>query len=304
MTFGSQTSTQSSAPYMYPSSDRRDNTGATRGKSKAAAIAAPRSGTTAGAQHVQRIALFDANPDYSREVMKFLQQHNIETYRQERGESAVRTIAESCPDLVLLDLSLPGKSGLEICRELRARNINTPILLLSALESDMSDLDEVLGLEMGADGYIHKPINHRVLLARIRAVLRRQCQAKAPQAAGDVVAFGELCIRRKAREVTLYGQVVPLTFGEFELLCLFAEHVGDVLDRPRIATLMPGNKKRGKGPVKDRSVDALVSRLRTKLGDDMAPTPRIVSVRAKGYLFRPMAGAQTGSREFSGAAAD
>ncbi len=244
-----------------------------------------------GCDYAQRIALFDANPAYSQEMTDFLQQHNIDTYHQGRGENAVRWIAEHCPDLVLLDITLPGKNGIEICRELRALDIATPVLLLSALPGDV---DEVLGLEMGADGYLRKPVPHRVLLARIRAALRGRAQPQATRSAGDVLAFGGLRICHSTREVLLYEQPVRLTFGEFELLWLLALHAGEVLDRESIVRVLRGQggrssgKSDGKnGTLKDRSVDAIVSRLRIKLGDDQALTPRIVTVRANGYMLRP-----------------
>ncbi|MDY6922137.1 MAG: response regulator [Pseudomonadota bacterium] len=199
------------------------------------------------------------------------------------GAQAISAIIDRQPDLVVLDLMLPGADGLEVCKSVRDK-FNKPILMLTARTDDV---DQVLGLEMGADDYVAKPVKPRVLLARIRALLRRSDSADAQQekAGGDAgknrLEFGDLVIDNSAREVWLGGDAVDLTSAEYDLLWLLASNAGTILSREEIFERLRGIQYDGQ----DRSIDVRVSRIRPKVGDDPMNPRRIKTVRSKGYLF-------------------
>ena len=184
------------------------------------------------------------------------------------------------PDLVVLDLMLPGEDGLSICRQLRPR-YEGPILMLTARSDDM---DQVLGLEMGADDYVCKPVRPRVLLARIRALLRRSEPGEVePLPAGEVrrLQFGPLLVDSARREAFLGGALIELTSAEFDLLWLLAANAGRILSREEIFASLRGIEYDGQ----DRSIDVRISRIRPKIGDDPMHPRLIKTVRSKGYLF-------------------
>jgi two-component system, OmpR family, response regulator RstA len=191
------------------------------------------------------------------------------------GNEAIRRIPAEQPDLVVLDLMLPGADGLTVCREVR-RQFRNPILMLTARTDDM---DQILGLEMGADDYVPKPVKPRLLLARIRALLRRiESDGETPPSRLD---FGNLVIDNSAREVILDGMSVEMTSAEYDLLWLLASHAGTVLSRETIFERLRGIQYDGQ----DRSIDVRISRIRPKVGDDPDNPKRIKTVRSKGYLF-------------------
>jgi DNA-binding response OmpR family regulator len=210
----------------------------------------------------------------------YLEQNGLRVSVEERGDRAMERFAREKPRLVLLDLLLPGKDGLSICRELR-RVHDVPILILTARDTD---LDHVIGLEAGADDYVMKPVDPMVLLARVRALLRRAERGAA--AAGERKAdlmLGALRISETSREVWLQGQPVSLTTQEFELLSLLAHRAGELVSRDEVFRTMRGIDYDGL----DRSIDGRVSKLRRKLGDDAAAPTRIKTVWGKGYLLVP-----------------
>lgn len=191
------------------------------------------------------------------------------------GNEAIRRIPAEQPDIVVLDLMLPGADGLTVCREVR-RQYRNPILMLTARTDDM---DQILGLEMGADDYVAKPVKPRLLLARVRALLRRlEPDAESPPSR---LEFGNLVIDNSAREVILNGQSVEMTSAEYDLLWLLASHAGTVLSRETIFERLRGIQYDGQ----DRSIDVRISRIRPKVGDDPDNPRRIKTVRSKGYLF-------------------
>jgi two-component system response regulator RstA len=195
------------------------------------------------------------------------------------GLAAIQRIREDAPDLVVLDLMLPGADGLAVCREVRPAFKN-PILMLTARTDDM---DQVLGLEMGADDYVAKPVKPRVLLARIRALLRRvDGEPEAtPAASARRLEFGDLVIDDSARAVLLANVPVDLTSAEYDLLWLLASNAGKILSREEIFERLRGIPYDGQ----DRSIDVRISRIRPKIGDDPENPRRIKTVRSKGYLF-------------------
>lgn len=192
------------------------------------------------------------------------------------AQAAARIIAEQ-PDLVILDLMLPGLDGLQVCRLLRADSAGLPILMLTARDDSH---DQVLGLEMGADDYVTKPCEPRVLLARVRTLLRRSSLSE-PQAANDQIVMGNLCIDLSERTVTWREQAVELSSGEYNLLVVLARHAGEVLSRDQILQRLRGIEFNGT----DRSVDVAISKLRRKFDDNAGEARKIKTVWGKGYLF-------------------
>jgi two-component system response regulator RstA len=161
--------------------------------------------------------------------------------------------------MVVLDVMLPGADGLTICREVRP-HYHQPILMLTARTEDM---DQVLGLEMGADDYVAKPVQPRVLLARIRALLRRTDKAPEDEVA-QRIEFDDLVIDNGGRSVTLNGELVDFTSAEYDLLWLLASNAGRILSREDIFERLRGIEYDGQ----DRSIDVRISRIRPKIGDD------------------------------------
>ena len=210
----------------------------------------------------------------------YLEQNGMRTAVEGRGDRAIERFVRERPRLVLLDLLLPGKDGLSICRELR-RHHDVPILMLTARDTD---LDLVIGLEAGADDYVMKPVDPMVLLARVRALLRRveRGTAGSGERKADLM-LGALRISETSREVWLSGKPVALTTQEFELLSLLAHRAGELVSRDEVFRSMRGIDYDGL----DRSIDGRVSKLRRKLGDDAAAPTRIKTVWGKGYLLVP-----------------
>lgn len=216
-------------------------------------------------------------------VQDYLQQQGFEVLIEPRGDTAPMRIAREKPDLIILDLMLPGKDGLSVCQLVRPV-FHGPILILTAREDDM---DQVAGLEMGADDYVKKPVEPRVLLARVRAMLRRY-EKIAPVAntvsediTADRLNFGVLDIRRSSHAVMLDGRNIAMTTNEFELLWHLAVNAGRVLSRETLYNELRGIDYDGL----DRSMDVMVSRLRKKLDDDAASPRRIKTIWGQGYLF-------------------
>ncbi len=215
---------------------------------------------------------------------EYLQSNGLQVSVEGDGAVAVDRIKTEQPDLVILDLMLPGEDGLSICRLVRPY-YSGPIIMLTARDDD---LDQVLGLEMGADDYLSKPVRPRVLLARIHALLRRLKDISAPKAAGGLesdelsrVTFANLVVDNSMREAWLNEDPIDLTSAEFDLLWLLSSNAGRVLSREEIFTALRGIEYDGQ----DRSIDVRVSRIRPKIGDDPLQPKRIKTVRSKGYLF-------------------
>jgi len=225
-----------------------------------------------------RVLLVEDDIRLSELISEYLQQDHFKVMVQHRGDTAVQHFDASAVDIVILDLMLPGINGLEVCSRLR-QHFAGPILILTAKNSD---IDHVLGLELGADDFVSKPIEPPVLLARIRALLRRSRRSAASGSAPpDELVFGALRIHVASHQVTLGGRDVDLTTQEFELLLLLARHAGRVLSRDDIYSNTRGITYDGL----DRTVDVRISRLRRKLGDTPEHPFRIKTVWGKGYLF-------------------
>jgi len=208
-------------------------------------------------------------------VKDYLESHGFQVVIEEVGHAVPRAVYSLSPDIVILDVMLPGKDGLTICKEIRPR-YEGPILILSARDSDG---DQVSGLEYGADDYVIKPAEPRVLLARIRALLRRYQQPEEKEQ--SEIHFGTLSIFVSSREVQLGGEAVALSSHEFDMLLTFAKQPGKVLSREYLFNIIYGRPYDGM----DRTIDVRVSQLRKKLGDHSDDPTRIKTVWGRGYLF-------------------
>ena len=210
---------------------------------------------------------------------EYFRQNGLSVALESRGDRAIARFREERPRVVLLDLMLPGADGLSLCHELR-QIFKGPILIFTARDSD---IDQVIGLEAGADDYVAKPVDPMVLLARTRALLRRTEQHVTPVETVSDIVLGGLRISDASQQVWLDGKQVDLTTQEFELLCLLARNAGRVLSRKAIFRSMRGIEYDGL----DRSIDGRISKLRRKLGDSATRPARIKTVWGKGYLLVP-----------------
>jgi len=227
-----------------------------------------------------RILIVEDDERLAELTREYLESNGLEVTVENHGGRAVERIRNDQPDLVVLDLMLPGEDGLSICRRVRPF-YSRPIIMLTARTDD---LDQVLGLEMGADDYISKPVKPRVLLARIRAMLRRATEISNSEESAEEATrlqFNDLVVDRSMREAWLNDVSIDLTSAEFDLLWLLSSNAGRVLSREEIFTALRGIEYDGQ----DRSIDVRVSRIRPKIGDDPIHPRRIKTVRSKGYLF-------------------
>ena len=190
-------------------------------------------------------------------------------------------LAADSVDLLVLDLMLPGEDGLAICRRLRANNVTTPVIMLTARGDEV---DRIIGLEMGADDYLPKPFNPRELLARINAVLRRHEHSPESESAGkETFSFGEFVFDTSTRSLSKNGMQITITSGEFALLKVFTEHPRQPLSRDRLMQLARGREL----DVFDRSIDVQVSRLRRIVEPDPAHPRYLQTMWGFGYVFIP-----------------
>ncbi len=226
----------------------------------------------------KRILIVDDDPELRELLRGYLGGNGYDVDAAEDGAAMRSRIAAAAPDLVILDLMLPGEDGLALCRELRAES-SLPILMLTARGEDT---DRIVGLEMGADDYLPKPFNPRELLARIRSILRRAGENAAREAPARAFAFAGWTLDLGARHlVGADGVVVPISNGEFKLLRAFAENPFRVLTRDQLMDVLAGREA---GPF-DRSVDVMVHRLRRRLDDDAREPQLIKTVRSEGYML-------------------
>jgi two-component system OmpR family response regulator len=223
------------------------------------------------------LLIVDDDPEIRDLLAHFLREHGFQVSVAAEGEEMLQLLQDSEPDLVVLDLMLPGEDGLSLCRRLSA-DYTVPIIMLTAVAEEA---DRIVGLEMGADDYLTKPFNPRELLARIRAVLRRVGQSAAGDR-GQLVSFQGWQLDLGRRELKREdGTLVPLSAGEFRLLQVLAEHPQQVLSRDFLLERTHGRES---GPY-DRSVDIQLSRLRRKIEDNPREPGIIKTVRSGGYMF-------------------
>ena len=221
------------------------------------------------------------------DILKFnLEKEGYQVVCALDGEEAVQLAFSEDPDLILLDLMLPLKDGLDVCREVRSK-LDTPIIMLTAKDSE---IDKVLGLEMGADDYVTKPFSTREILARVKAHLRRQAKASSPPVEsgnGQTLRIHELTVDNEMYVVYKNGAPLDLTHREFELVYYMGKNCGKVMTREHLLQAVWGFEYLGDM----RTVDVTIRRLREKLEDDPSHPEYIITRRGLGYLMRnPRAG--------------
>jgi DNA-binding response OmpR family regulator len=216
-------------------------------------------------------------------VVEYLGQSGFEVTHAADGEVGLEQLQLIQPELVILDLMMPGIDGLEVCRRIRALQgdvARVPVLMLTAKGDPM---DRIIGLELGADDYLPKPFEPRELLARVRAVLRRRGETGSASVSRStpVMRFGSLDIDRDARTVQVAGLACELTSYQFDLLVAMAERAGRVLTRDQIMEAVRGRELEAF----DRSIDVHIGRIRNAIEVDSKDPKRILTVRGVGYVF-------------------
>ncbi|CAH1680924.1 Regulatory protein VirG [Hyphomicrobiales bacterium] len=226
------------------------------------------------------ILVVDDDPQIRLLVSRFLQRHGYQVTGAPDGRVMMDVVARTSFDLIVLDLMLPGRSGVELCRDVRMTS-QVPIVMLTARSEES---DRIIGLEGGADDYVTKPFSPRELLARIRAVLRRTRSRNATEIRrSEIVLFDGWSMDLRRRELqSPSGTLVDLSTGEFDLLVAFVEHANRVLSRE---ALMQFAKARSSGDPFDRTIDVQISRLRRKLEAVTNGSQLIKTVRGSGYVF-------------------
>ncbi len=245
---------------------------------------------TALAEDHGHVLVVDDDPQIRLLVARFLQRHGYKVTGAPDGRVMLDILARAAVDLVILDLMLPGRSGFELCGDIRATS-QVPIVMLTARSEES---DRIIGLEVGADDYVTKPFSPRELLARVRAVLRRSRATRNREAgrASELVVFDDWTLDLRRRElVSPAGTLVDLSTGEFDLLVAFVEHANRVLSRE---ALMQFAKTRTSDDPFDRTIDVQISRLRRKLEADAQGSQLIKTVRGAGYMFTPSVRARQG----------
>jgi len=228
----------------------------------------------------ERILLVEDDVELATLTADYLRGHGYEVGVEHDGLQASERIPAENPNLVILDVMLPGMDGLDVCRKVRER-YRGPILMLTARTDQ---LDQILGLELGADDYVCKPVSPRLLAARVKALLRRQSQSEDSDSAGSnsqYLAFDDLVLDNSSRSVTLDNTELDLSTLEYDLLWLLANNAGKVLSRTEVFEELRGIEYDGQ----NRFVDISISQLRAKLGDNQSKPARIKTIRSKGYLF-------------------
>jgi DNA-binding response OmpR family regulator len=226
--------------------------------------------------HTPQVLVVDDDLEIRRLLARYVQEQGFRVQLAAKCVEVRQRLATHQIDIIVLDVMLPDGSGLDLCRDLRAKLLNIPIILLTALKEDV---DRIIGLEIGADDYLGKPFNPRELVARIRAVLRRGQDNRSAPAGAERYLFEGFTADPLARTVTdPDGGEVELTGAEFDLLLTFLGRPGRVLSRDQLLDLTRGRD----GDVLDRSIDVLIGRLRRKLSDGGA-TQVFKTVRNGGY---------------------
>lgn len=221
------------------------------------------------------VLVVDDEKDLVELVRYHLEKEGLKCLEAHDGETALQVARERHPDLIVLDLMLPGVDGLEVCRKLR-KDPKTASVAIIMLTAKADEVDRIVGLEMGADDYIVKPFSPRELVARVKAVLRRG----QSQDLSSVTQIGTLVVDEGKHQVLVEGKVVDLTVKEFDLLCGLMKVNGRVLNRDQIMETVWGYSNAIE--IESRTVDVHIRRLREKLGDEHK---RVVTVKGVGYRF-------------------
>lgn len=229
---------------------------------------------------MKKILIIEDEPNIRELVLYNLKANGYEGIEAEDGYMGMAMIHKEKPDLVLLDIMLPGKNGYDICKELRDEGNKTPIIMLTA---KTEEIDKVLGLEFGADDYISKPFGIREMIARIKAVLRRYDHIHEEMPPGEhILTIDDLEINIERHQVKVGERLVDLTLKEFELLCYLAENRGRVLTRDQLLDKVWGIEYAGE----TRTVDVHIRYLRKKLGQGGDEEKYIETIRGRGYKIK------------------
>ncbi|HFQ6044280.1 TPA: response regulator YycF [Listeria monocytogenes] len=216
------------------------------------------------------------------DIVKFnLNKEGFDVYCAYDGDETLELVEEVQPDLILLDIMLPGRDGIEVCREVR-KKYDMPIIMVTAKDSE---IDKVIGLELGADDYVTKPFSNRELIARVKANLRRHSQVSsnaAEEEENSELEIGSLIIHPDAYVASKRGETIELTHREFELLHYLAKHMGQVMTREHLLQTVWGYDYFGDV----RTVDVTVRRLREKIEDNPSHPAWLVTRRGVGYYLR------------------
>lgn len=228
----------------------------------------------------KHILIIEDHADIANLLMINLRDKYMDVDHAADGESGLQLALDGNYDLVILDLMLPGMDGMDVCRTLRQQKVFTPVLMLTARTSE---LDRVLGLEVGADDYLSKPFSVPELVARVNAILRRadQYQRETATMIQDSLRFGDLCIDPDKREVLLAGDTIDLTAREFDLLFHFASNPGRVYTRAQLLDSVWGYGHDGY----EHTVNSHINRLRAKIEHDPANPQYVMTVWGVGYKF-------------------
>jgi DNA-binding response OmpR family regulator len=240
----------------------------------------------------RKILLVEDNPEIAHLVMLHLGDSGMQVTHAADGGEGQRLALGQRHDLVILDLMLPGIDGMEICRAIRSSDTYTPVVMLTARGSE---LDRVLGLEIGADDYITKPFSIRELVARVKALLRRveSCANRSADSASAALRLGDLEIDSATRAVRLNEQAVELTAREFDLLWHFASHPGRVFTRGQLLDCVWGYGHEGY----EHTVNSHINRLRAKIESDPSSPRYVLTVRGVGYRFASLDNNAQGRRQ-------
>jgi len=235
-----------------------------------------------------RVLVIEDNRDLAHIVAMHLEDLNMKVDKSYNGKDGFQLASKNHYDLILLDIMMPGMNGVEVCRELRSKKIHTPIIMLTA---KTSEVDRVLGLEMGADDYLTKPFSIRELVARVKAVIRRNdiytekiSESELPQE--EKIIRGDLDINIEKRLVYLGENKVDLTATEFDLLVFFARQPGLVFSRSQLLDKVWGYGHEGY----EHTVNSHINRLRAKIEKDAANPQYILTVWGVGYKFTEQTG--------------
>jgi len=223
------------------------------------------------------VLLIDDDEKLQEAMSEYLTNYNINVFSHFSGNGVLPVISEAMPNLIILDIMLPGKDGLDVLREIR-KTIDIPVLMLTARGEDT---DRIIGLELGADDYLSKPFNPRELLARIKAILRRSQGPKNKGSNGDVIKEANLILNKKTYVLSYNEDSIELSTTEFKILEALMENPNDVLSRDDIM-----NRAKGRDFMAfERSIDVHVSKLRSKVADLTGSRDLIKTVWGTGYMF-------------------
>ena len=220
-----------------------------------------------------KILIIEDDMQQSDMLSRYLSEQQMEVICCANGTDGIQALQSGHFDALILDVGLPDIDGFEVCRRVRAFS-ELPILMLTARGDEM---DRIIGLEIGADDYLPKPFNPRELLARIRAILRRESRENS----STQLRFGRLEINEPAHVASLDGAIINLTAYQFDLLAVLARHAGRVMSRDQIMDALKGHDLDSF----DRSIDVHISRIRSHIEDDAKKPRRILTIRGTGYVF-------------------